>query len=261
MPIPRLSTDRSRSCSPRSRPRQLDVLTVPLGALASAYLEAMGGLAGDRLPYLSAFVAVAAQLILIKSRALLPREPAGEPAALAVEGPIPRPSCAGGWSCTGPTAMLAPGSAIGRSPTGPSSGVNRRSRRPPAWRVPVLPSSHRSTPGRWQPRCGAWPGWRPLPSRLRARAAHDHARRARRGDPSGDPPRAGGGAPGAHRQRRRPRGGGRHVPGHAGAGQAARDRGRAGPPVGADPVPQPRGRGCTWGATSAPIDETLEDFA
>ena len=69
--------------------RQLDVLTVPLGALASAYLEAMGGLAGDRLPYLSAFVAVAAQLILIKSRALLPREPAGEPAALADEGPDP----------------------------------------------------------------------------------------------------------------------------------------------------------------------------
>ncbi len=69
--------------------RQLDVLTVPLGALASAYLEAMAGLAGDRLPYLSAFVAVAAQLILIKSRALLPREPAGEPAVLADEGPDP----------------------------------------------------------------------------------------------------------------------------------------------------------------------------
>ena len=69
--------------------RQLDVLTVPLGALASAYLDAMGGLTGDRLPYLSAFVVVAAQLILIKSRALLPREPAGEPAALADEGPDP----------------------------------------------------------------------------------------------------------------------------------------------------------------------------
>ncbi len=69
--------------------RQLDVLTVPLGALASAYLEAMGDLAGDRLPYLSAFVAVAAQLILIKSRAMLPREPHGEPVALADEGPDP----------------------------------------------------------------------------------------------------------------------------------------------------------------------------
>ncbi len=69
--------------------RQLDVLTVPLGALASAYLEAMGGLAGDRLPYLSAFVAVAAQLILIKSRAMLPREPHGEPVSLADEGPDP----------------------------------------------------------------------------------------------------------------------------------------------------------------------------
>ncbi|MGC8634581.1 MAG: segregation and condensation protein A [Candidatus Limnocylindrales bacterium] len=58
--------------------RQLDVLTVPLGALAGAYLAALADLQGDRLPHLSAFVAVAAQLILIKSRALLPRAPAAE---------------------------------------------------------------------------------------------------------------------------------------------------------------------------------------
>jgi segregation and condensation protein A len=53
--------------------RQLDVLTVPLGALADAYLDALATLDGDRMGNVSAFVAVASQLILIKSRALLPR--------------------------------------------------------------------------------------------------------------------------------------------------------------------------------------------
>ena len=56
--------------------RQLDVLTVPLGGLAEAYLDALASLKGDRLGNLSTFVAVAAQLILIKSRAILPRQPA-----------------------------------------------------------------------------------------------------------------------------------------------------------------------------------------
>jgi len=55
--------------------RQLDVLTVPLGGLAEAYLDALATLEGDRLSSVSAFVAVAAQLILIKSRAILPRPP------------------------------------------------------------------------------------------------------------------------------------------------------------------------------------------
>ena len=59
--------------------RQLDVLTVPLGGLAAAYLEALAGLDTDRIGNISSFVAVASQLILIKSRALLPRAP--EPAA------------------------------------------------------------------------------------------------------------------------------------------------------------------------------------
>jgi segregation and condensation protein A len=60
--------------------RRLDVMTVPLGALAEAYLDAMAGLAGDRMANLSAFVTVASQLILIKSRELLPRPP---------EAPVP----------------------------------------------------------------------------------------------------------------------------------------------------------------------------
>ena len=62
--------------------RRLDVLAVPLGALAEAYLDALATLEGDRLGNISAFVGVASQLILIKSRALLPRQPAaGVPSA------------------------------------------------------------------------------------------------------------------------------------------------------------------------------------
>ncbi len=53
--------------------RHLDVLTVPLGALAEAYLDALTGLESDRLGNVSGFVAIAGQLILIKSRAMLPR--------------------------------------------------------------------------------------------------------------------------------------------------------------------------------------------
>ena len=70
--------------------RQLDVLTVPLGALADAYLDALGRLEADRLGNVSSFVAIASQLILIKSRAMLPRrtEPP-DPVGLADEGTDP----------------------------------------------------------------------------------------------------------------------------------------------------------------------------
>ncbi len=61
--------------------RRLDVLTVPLGALAEAYLEALASIATDRIGHISAFVAVAGQLILMKSRAMLPRQ--AEPDAFA----------------------------------------------------------------------------------------------------------------------------------------------------------------------------------
>jgi hypothetical protein len=43
--------------------RQLDVLTVPLGALADAYLDALATLDEDRMGHVSAFVAVASQLM------------------------------------------------------------------------------------------------------------------------------------------------------------------------------------------------------
>jgi segregation and condensation protein A len=68
--------------------RQLDILTVPLGALADAYLEALAALEGDRLGHVSAFVSVASQLILIKSRALLPRQSA-ESVVATDDGPDP----------------------------------------------------------------------------------------------------------------------------------------------------------------------------
>jgi segregation and condensation protein A len=55
--------------------RQLDVLTVRLGDLTEAFLEAIAAIPGDRLPHLSTFVHIAAQLILIKSRAMLPAAP------------------------------------------------------------------------------------------------------------------------------------------------------------------------------------------
>jgi segregation and condensation protein A len=62
--------------------RQLDVVTVPLGALADAYLDALATLESDRLGNISAFVAIASQLILIKSRAILPRRVVEAPGIL-----------------------------------------------------------------------------------------------------------------------------------------------------------------------------------
>jgi segregation and condensation protein A len=69
--------------------RELDVLTVPLGALAEAYLDALATLEGDRMGNVSAFVAVASQLILIKSRALLPRHVPEGAVPMPDEGPDP----------------------------------------------------------------------------------------------------------------------------------------------------------------------------
>jgi segregation and condensation protein A len=66
--------------------RRLDVLTVPLGGLAEAYLEALARIEHDRMGSISAFVAVASQLILIKSRAMLPRPPVTPDVAFEEEG-------------------------------------------------------------------------------------------------------------------------------------------------------------------------------
>ncbi|MCY7419198.1 MAG: segregation/condensation protein A [Chloroflexi bacterium] len=67
--------------------RQLDVLSVPLGELAASYLEALAAIEGDQLPHISSFITVASQLILIKSRARLPRDP--DPVTAVDEGPDP----------------------------------------------------------------------------------------------------------------------------------------------------------------------------
>lgn len=69
--------------------QKLDILTVPLSTLAGAYLEALATLEGDRLANVSAFVAVASQLILIKSRAMLPRRTLDAPEPFADEGADP----------------------------------------------------------------------------------------------------------------------------------------------------------------------------
>jgi len=66
--------------------RKLDPLTVPLGALAESYLEALTAIEHDRMSSISSFVAVASQLILIKSRAMLPRAPQGPVTDLEDEG-------------------------------------------------------------------------------------------------------------------------------------------------------------------------------
>lgn len=65
--------------------RRLDVMSVPLGALAGAYLEALATLDGDRITNVSSFVAVASQLILIKSRAMLPRGADADPVEVAAD--------------------------------------------------------------------------------------------------------------------------------------------------------------------------------
>jgi segregation and condensation protein A len=67
--------------------RQMDILSVSLGELAGSYLEAISAIEGDQLPHISAFIAIASQLILIKSRALLPRNP--EPVMGPDDGPDP----------------------------------------------------------------------------------------------------------------------------------------------------------------------------
>ena len=69
--------------------RQLDVLSVPLGDLAEAYLDALASLEDDRIGNVSSFVAVASQLILIKSRAILPRREELPPGVLPEDEPDP----------------------------------------------------------------------------------------------------------------------------------------------------------------------------
>ena len=135
--------------------RQLDVLTVRLGDLAPAFLDALAGLETGRLPLLSAFVGVSAQLILIKSRAVLPRPPADDRVrAPRLTRPTRRKNCAGGCCCTSNFATPVPAwrplpTRAGRcsiakrkrhSPRAVATPGRRRcpSRRAPAGRRPAL---------------------------------------------------------------------------------------------------------------------------
>src|SRR5256885_33554 len=87
IPIPPL--DGSQVLFSLLEARRLDVLTVPLAALADAYLDALASLPGERIGNLSAFVAIASQLILIKSRAMLPRRQEAPSEDLAEDAPDP----------------------------------------------------------------------------------------------------------------------------------------------------------------------------
>ena len=64
--------------------RQLDVLTVPLADLADAYVEHLANHPLDPVQ-LADFVAIASQLILLKSRRMLPGEPASATVAAEEE--------------------------------------------------------------------------------------------------------------------------------------------------------------------------------
>ena len=130
--------------------RQLDVLTVPLAALADAYLDALGRLTADRLGNVSSFVAIASQLILIKSRAMLPRrtDPT-DPLALPDEGTDPEAELRArlllyrayrdaGLPLPMKPSVASGSSAANRVPHTPraSPGRGRRTRRPSIrWRL------------------------------------------------------------------------------------------------------------------------------
>ncbi len=165
--------------------RRMDVLTVPLGALADAYLDALATLEADRLGNVSAFVAVAGQLILIKSRAMLPRTPVAA-AGLGRRGPGPRsraprathplPGAPGRRAATR-GSRAHPGRAL---PSRTLGGARGRGRRRPA-------DGHRASRSR-----PARPGARsPRDPRAAARgatrdrAADHHPHRASRDHPGG----------------------------------------------------------------------------
>ena len=147
--------------------RQLDVLTVPLGALADAYLDALGRLEADRLGNISSFVAVASQLILIKSRAMLPRrtDPT-DPTALADEGVDPEAELRArlllyrAYRDAG--LRLAEGAHRADRPL-PARAVGRACGRDGRFARPPSPS--RSIRAGWFARCRGWPPSRRRPSR------------------------------------------------------------------------------------------------
>ncbi len=164
--------------------RQLDILTVPLGGLADAYLDALATLEADRLGNISSFVAVASQLILIKSRAMLPRR-APHGARRPARG---RARPRGGAPCSPDPVPGASrrGSAARRRRTGPGRPVPPRTRGGASVR-----DGRRATDGR--PRARPRPTWpgagasrddrAATAASARGHAADHHPHRARRDHP------------------------------------------------------------------------------
>ena len=134
--------------------RQLDVLTVPLAEVADAYVEHLARHPVDAAN-LSEFVAIAAQLILLKSRRMLPAEPlppvpdgdrrARRGGAAPPPARVPRPARRGAWRSASATASRRSCAASRASPT-------CRSCRPSRCRSRC--SSTRST--RWRPSRSRW---------------------------------------------------------------------------------------------------------
>ena len=237
--------------------RELDVLTVPLGALADAYLDALATLDVDRLGNVSSFVAVASQLILIKSRAMLPRQAPAGPAGLADEAPDPEAELRArlllyrAYRDAGASLAAEALRRVGlfRREPGTAHAAAMAGARPadvpplsPMLLVRALDGVARIAPPPELP-----PETVPRTITLTERAAI--IRDALRDAPIGRPP---GPAP------RRPRSGGRrrHVPGDARADEAARDRGRAGRAMGADRRALDDGRGTGRGRRRGEIRRT-----
>ena len=78
--------------------RHLDILEVRLATSRRPTSTRIASLDHAQMAHISSFVTVAAQLILIKSRAILPRPPA--PAVPVEEGPTRRQRCANGCCST-----------------------------------------------------------------------------------------------------------------------------------------------------------------
>ena len=161
--------------------RQLDVLTVPLGALADAYLDALGRLEADRLGNVSSFVAVASQLILIKSRAMLPRrtDPT-DPLALADEGLDPEAELRARLLLY--RAYREPACAWPRTPLRRSgcSAASPPARAPPALAGPRRSMRRRSTRAVSPARSTGWRHRRPRSRRPRSWAARSRSPNAPR---------------------------------------------------------------------------------
>ena len=227
--------------------RQLDVLTVPLGGLADAYLDALAALEADRLGNVSAFVAVAC--------AAHPHQEPGDAAAPRRR----RPDRRSRTRAPDPEAELrarlllyrAYRDAGQRLAEGALARIGLFRREPAAARAAGLagaapaPTRRRSTRRGWSSALDAPRRDRAAAgAAARGHAAHDHAHRAGRDHPRGPARRARRSSSrtccAGVRDRVVDRG---HVPRDARAHEAARDRRRAGRAVGPDRRPRDDGRG------------------